>query len=64
MGEARAGKPAQGKLKDHNGLSHYLLIEPDQADVVFRQGDQVLLVSQQGSIFKAIEVTSDALVRQ
>jgi hypothetical protein len=64
MGEATAGKPAQAKLRDHNGQTHYLLIEPDQADMVFRQGDQVLLVSQQGSIFKAIEVTSDALVRQ
>jgi hypothetical protein len=64
MGEARAGKPAQAKLRDHNGQTHYLLIEPDQADMVFREGDQVLLVSQQGSIFKAIEVTSDALVRQ
>ena len=64
MGEARAGKPAQGKLRDNNGQAHYLLIEPDQADMVFREGDQVLLVSQQGSVFKAIEVTSDALVRE
>jgi hypothetical protein len=63
LGEARSGKPAQAKLRDHNGQTHYLLIEPDQADEVFRQGDQVLLVSQQGSIFKAIEVTSDALAR-
>ena len=64
MGEASAGKPTQGKLRDHNGQTHYLLIEPDQTDMVFREGDQVLLVSQQGSIFKAIEVTSDALVRE
>ncbi|MEN8197450.1 MAG: OB-fold-containig protein [Pseudomonadota bacterium] len=64
MGEARTGKPAQAKLRDHNGLTHYLLIEPDQVDMVFREGDQVLLISQQGSIFKAIEVTSDALVRE
>lgn len=64
LGEARAGKPAQGKLKDHNGQMHYVMIEPDQADLVFRQGDQVLLVGQQGSVFKAIEVTSDALVRE
>ena len=63
-GEARAGKPAQAKLRDHNGQAHYLLIEPDQADMVFREGDQVLLVSQQGSVFKAIEVPSDALVRE
>lgn len=64
MGEASPGKPAQGKLRDNNGQAHYLLIEPDQADTVFREGDQVLLVSQQGSVFKAIEVTSDALVRE
>jgi hypothetical protein len=63
LGEARTGKPAQAKLRDHNGQIHYLLVEPDQADMVFREGDQVLLVSQQGSIFKAIEVPSDALAR-
>jgi len=63
LGEARTGKPAQAKLREHNGQMHYLLVEPDQADTVFREGDQVLLVSQQGSIFKAIEVPSEALAR-
>lgn len=63
LGDATKGKPAQGKLKDQNGQIHYLMIEPDQADKSFRQGDEVLLVGRQGSIFKAIEVTSDALSR-
>lgn len=63
LGEASRGKPAQGKLRDQNGQIHYLMIEPDEANKSFRQGDEVLLVSRQGSIFKAIEVTSDALSR-
>lgn len=63
LGEAHAGAPAEAKLRDHNGQVHYLLIEPDQQDVVFRQGDQVLLVSRQENLFKAIAVTSDALAR-
>ena len=63
LGEAAPGKPAQGKLQDHNGQTHYLMIEPDEADKTYREGDQVLLVSRQGSIFNAIDVTSDALSR-
>lgn len=63
LGEARAGAPAEAKLRDHKGQFHYLLIEPDQRDVVFREGDRVLLVSQQANLFKAIAVTSEALAR-
>lgn len=63
LGEARAGHPAQGKLRDHNGQTHYLMVEPDEEDKTYRQGDEVLLVSKEGSVFKAIDVPSDALSR-
>lgn len=61
LGKARAGQPAEAKLKDQNDQVHYLMIEPDEPGVEFQQGDEVLLVSRQGSVFKAIAVTSDAL---
>jgi hypothetical protein len=63
LGEARHGAPTQGRLKDPNGQAHYVMIEPDRANASFRQGDEVLLIGRRGGVFRAIEVTSDALSR-
>ena len=60
-GKARPGSPAQGRLNDRYGQSHYVMIEPDDADEEFGQGTEVLLVSQQGATFRAIRNTSAAL---
>ena len=62
MGKASPGSPAEAKLKDKYGQSHYVMIEPDEADEVFENSTQVVLVSQQGAVFKAIRNKSDALV--
>ncbi len=61
LGEARLDKPAQGKLRDQNGQIHYVMIEPDQPDGVFREGDRVFLVGRDSGVFKAIAVPSTAL---
>lgn len=61
LGTAKPGRPAQAKLRDHNGQIHYVMAEPDQANAVFREGDRMLLVSREGAVFKAIPVPSDAL---
>lgn len=53
-GEARAGAPAEAKLTDSHGLTHYLLVEPDEADAVFTAGDAVLLVREAGGRYRAI----------
>lgn len=55
LGKASAGKPAQAKLRDKFGTTHYIMIEPDLEGTEFRQGDQVLIVKQTGTGFKAIE---------
>ena len=60
-GKARSGSPAQGRLNDRYGQSHYVMIEPDEAQDEFPQGTQVLLVSRQGATFRAIRNTSAAL---
>ena len=60
-GTSRPGSPAQGRLNDRYGQSHYVMIEPDEADAEFPQGTEVLLVSQQGATFRAIRNTSAAL---
>jgi hypothetical protein len=54
-GEARQGLPAEAKLTDAYGLSHYVLVEPDEPEMVLSAGSVVLLVSQVGGRFRAIE---------
>jgi hypothetical protein len=61
LGRAVPGKPAQARLKDRHGQSHYIMVEPDLADTRFDQGCSVLIVSHQGAVFKAIENPNEAL---
>lgn len=62
LGVARQSSPAEAKLKDQHGQTHYVMIEPDLADETFPQGTTVILVRQRGAHFTAIRNTSDALV--
>lgn len=55
LGTASQGEPAQGRLKDKFGKSHYVMIEPDLNDQTFDQGEQILLVRQDGATFFAIK---------
>ena len=54
LGTAKAGKPAQAKLYDKHGQSHYILVEPDDSDGCFNQGNQVIVVGQVGATYKVI----------
>lgn len=60
-GEARKGTPAEAKLTDRHGQTHYILLEPDDEESVFKQGTEVIVVKQSGSIYQAIVNTSAAL---
>ncbi|MEM7640632.1 MAG: YqiJ family protein [Pseudomonadota bacterium] len=62
-GEAEQGKPAEAKLRDVNGTTHYILVEPDQSGLKFAQGNEVLLVKKTGSIFQAVINTNPVLSR-
>ena len=62
LGHASPGNPAEAKLSDKFGQAHYVMVEPDESDERFDNGTRVVLVSQQGAIFKAIRNKSDALV--
>lgn len=53
IGRARAGSPAQAKLRDDVGQTQYVMVEPDSADAEFAAGDAVLLVAQAGAVFRA-----------
>lgn len=61
MGESRPGKPAQARLTDIHGQTHYIMIEPDLPDKHFPQGGSVLIVRRDGAIYRAIQNTSSAL---
>lgn len=54
VGTATAGSPARGRVFDHYGQPHNVMVEPDMADQRFVQGERVLLVRHEGELFKAI----------
>lgn len=53
-GIAKEGTPAEAKLKDSEGLTHYLLVAPLEAGNEFQPGEEVLIVQQSGATFLAI----------
>ncbi len=54
LGEATPGSPAEAKLTDEHGHTHYVMVEPDATGNSFPQGTSVLLTEQNGAVFKAI----------
>jgi len=57
IGTARVGCPAEARLKDKFGQTHYVQVEPDDGNE-FKQGSDVLLVSKEKGIFKCIKNTN------
>lgn len=62
LGKAESGKPAQAKVRDSHGKTHYIMLEPDLKEEIFEQGSEVLLVKRSGSVFYAINNTNSSLV--
>lgn len=61
IGSAKAGSPAEAKVRDHHGTTHYIMVEPDSDTEVLTRQHSLLLVRKSGSIFKAIINTNTAL---
>ncbi|MBI9090043.1 MAG: YqiJ family protein [Desulfobacterium sp.] len=61
LGKASKNSPAQAKVKDKFGTTHYVMVEPDIEDEEFHKGDQVLMVKQTRSGYKAIQNPMAAL---
>ncbi len=55
LGKASSGKPAQAKLKDIHGQTHYIMVEPEENGIEYLQGTEVLLIEQKGCTFLVIE---------
>ncbi len=62
LGSAKKGKPAEAKLVDQYAQTHYIMVEPENEDDIFSQTEKVLLVSHNGSIFKAIKNPLNSLI--
>jgi hypothetical protein len=61
LGEARKGAPAEGRLRDQHGQTHYVMVEPDVEGEGFPAGTEVLLVTRAGAKFFGIRNPSAAL---
>jgi hypothetical protein len=61
VGTARRGSPAQARVRDVHGQSHYVMIEPTDDAHAVAEGETVLLVRREGSIFIGL-VEGDALL--
>ncbi len=62
LGIAKSGSPAEARVRDIHGTTHYLMVEPDSGDAEFPSGSSVLLVQKNGAVFKAIVNPNPALV--
>ena len=54
MGTASYGNPAEARLTDRYGQNHYLLVQPNQENIIFERGSSVIVISQEGNFYTAI----------
>jgi hypothetical protein len=62
VGTARTGSSAEARLRDQHQQAHYVMIEPDVEGEKLHQGEDVLIVRKQGTVFMAISNPNSALV--
>lgn len=60
-GTAKLGQPAEAKLQDRHGCTHYILVEPDKSGLEFEQFQQVLVIKKAGAKYKVIEAPASIL---
>lgn len=53
IGDAEHNSPAQAKLVDEFGKTHYIMVEPDQDNPMLKQGSDVILLEKMPSTFIA-----------
>lgn len=63
IGTAGYGRPAEAKLRDKFGRSHYVMVEPDKAEETFPSGTRVLILKKHGDIFRVMNV-NDATIEE
>jgi len=61
LGKSSKDNPAQAKLTDKFGTTHYMMVEPDIEGDEFQKGDQILIVKQTSSGYKVINNSMSVL---
>ncbi|MGR3711866.1 MAG: YqiJ family protein [Shimia sp.] len=54
QGQAARGRPAEAKIKDRHGNTHYLRVEPLEDDATFETGSDVTIIRKRGDQFFVI----------
>jgi membrane protein implicated in regulation of membrane protease activity len=54
VGTARRGSPAQARVRDAFGQSHYVMVEPNDEAHPIGEGETVLLIRRDGNIFTGL----------
>lgn len=62
LGSAKEGNPAEAKIKDQYGTTHYIMVEPDNVDDELDKTTPILIVKKEGHIFKVIRNENENLV--
>jgi len=61
LGKASQGSPAEAKTQDQHGQTHYFMVEPNQEEVTFSQGQEVLILAKNGIHYLATDKIPDKL---
>jgi len=59
VGTAKVGQPAEAKVEDQHGKTHYVRVEPKKEEDVFPKKTKIVLVRKDGNVFKAIPYGDD-----
>ena len=60
-GTARRGKPAEARLRDRFGRTHYVMVEPENDEETFASGSPVLILKRREDIFRVIDNRGTAI---
>lgn len=61
LGKAVKNSPAEAKVIDKYGQTHYFMVQPEAENETFEQGEQVLLLKPSSNGFYAIRHSNNAL---
>ncbi|MBX9874745.1 MAG: YqiJ family protein [Beijerinckiaceae bacterium] len=53
-GRARQGSPAKARVEDAHGQAHFVMVEPNTPDQTLEEGEIILLVRREDTVFFAI----------
>ena len=61
LGTARRGEPAEAKLRDAHGHTHYVMVEPDDPQDAFAASKEVLIIRRMNDRFAVVDYQTELL---